>query len=257
LDWLSVEFMESGWSMKQVHRLIVTSATYQQDSAVSAKLLKRDPYNQLLSRGPRFRLAAETIRDNALAIAGLLSTKMGGPPVYPPQPAKVWRHVGRNAPKYETDTDEDRFRRGVYVVWRRSAPYPSFVNFDAPDRGACVVNRSRTNTPLQALTLLNDPAYVEMAVALARRLEAISAAGHDRERIEYGFRLCTSRQPTTEEVETLIELLRSEQERYSADRSAAEKLVGKQAGTADPGRLAAWTSVANALLNLDETVTKG
>ena len=257
LDWLAVEFVESGWSMKEIHRLIVTSATYQQDSAVSARLLKQDPYNQLLTRGPRFRLPAEAIRDNALAIAGLLSTKMGGPPVYPPQPPKVWRHVGRNAPKYETDTDEDRFRRGIYVVWRRSAPYPSFVNFDAPDRGACVVNRSRTNTPLQALTLLNDPAYVEMAVALARRLDSDSAAESDRARIEYGFRLCTSRQPTSDEVETLLALLRAEHERFKADPSAAMKLVGEATDAAEVARLAAWMCVANALLNLDETVTKG
>ncbi|MFG0332886.1 MAG: PSD1 and planctomycete cytochrome C domain-containing protein [Maioricimonas sp. JB049] len=199
LDWLAVEFVENGWSMKHIHRLIVTSAAYQQDSRVSPEQLERDPYNRLYARGPRFRLTAEAIRDNALAISGLLSEKMGGPPVYPPQPTGIWRHVGRNAPKYDTDTDEDRYRRGIYVVWRRSAPYPSFVNFDAPDRGACVVNRSRTNTPLQALTLLNDPAYVEMAAALALRI-ATAEVDSPRERIEYACRICMSRQPVTEEV---------------------------------------------------------
>ncbi len=132
LDWLAVELMEHDWSMKHILRLLVTSATYQQDSRVTPQQLRRDPANKWLARGSRFRLPAESIRDNALAVSGLLSTKQGGPPVYPPQPERIWRHVGRNAPKYETDTDEDRFRRGVYVVWRRSAAYPSFTNFDAP-----------------------------------------------------------------------------------------------------------------------------
>ena len=170
LDWLAVEFMESGWSMKHIHELIVASATYRQSSRVTPKLLERDPQNRLLARGPRFRLPAEMIRDNALAVSGLLSTKAAGPPVFPPQPKGVWRHVGRNAPKYIVATGEDRFRRGIYTIWRRSAPYAAFVNFDAPDRAACVVKRPRTNTPLQSLTLLNDAAYVEMALALATRM---------------------------------------------------------------------------------------
>jgi mono/diheme cytochrome c family protein len=256
LDWLAVEFVENGWSMKHIHRLIVTSATYQQSSKVSPALLDRDPYNKLLARGPRLRLPAETIRDNALAIAGLLSTKIGGPPVYPPQPEKIWRHVGRNAPKYETDTDEDRFRRGIYVVWRRSAPYPSFVNFDAPDRGACVVNRSRTNTPLQALTLLNDPAYVEMAQALARRIETDYPDMTDRQRVEYAFRLSTARQPTSDEVQTLLELFESQRRRFADDPKSARQLAAADTAHADVSRLAAWFFVANTLLNLDETVTK-
>jgi len=256
LDWLAVEFVENGWSMKHIHRLIVTSATYQQSSKVTPRQLKRDPYNKLLARGPRFRLPAEAIRDNALAIAGLLSKKMGGPPVFPPQPPKIWRHVGRNAPKYDTDTDEDRFRRGIYVVWRRSAPYPSFVNFDAPDRGACVVNRSRTNTPLQALTLLNDPAYVEMAQALAERIETDNPDMTDRQRVEYGFRLCTSRQPTSDEVQTLLELFESQHKMLADAPQAAQALVPTETNKTDRPRLAAWFFVANTLLNLDETVTK-
>ena len=257
LDWLAVEFIENDWSMKHIHRLIVTSATYQQDSRVTPEQLEADPFNRLYARGPRFRLAAESIRDNALAISGLLSEKMGGPPVYPPQPAGIWRHVGRNAPKYNTDTDEDRYRRGIYVVWRRSAPYPSFVNFDAPDRGACVVNRSRTNTPLQALTLLNDPAYVEMAAALAVRIATVEAAS-PRERVEYAFRVCMSRLPSSDEVNHLLAVYEQELQRFSGNPKTAEKVVPRSAEQAGvpTEQLAAWFTIANILLNLDETITK-
>ncbi len=240
LDWLAVEFMENDWSMKHMHRLIVMSATYRQDSRVSPEQLEFDSANKWLARGPRFRLPAETIRDNGLAVCGLLSDRVGGPPVYPPQPPGIWRHTGRNPPKYDTDTDEDRFRRGLYVVWRRSAPYPSFVNFDAPDRAASCVKRSTTNTPLQALTLLNDPAYFEMAAALAQRMEHDLTDVTDRERIEYGFRLTVVRKPKSDEVDVLLDLLRS-----VGTRPADEE-----------DQFSAWTSVANALLNLDETITK-
>jgi hypothetical protein len=257
LDWLAVEFVEGGWSMKRLHKRIVMSATYQQDSRVTPKLLRVDPYNTLYARGPRFRLTAETIRDNALAISGLLSSKMGGPPVYPPQPPNIWRHVGRNEPKYATDTDEDRFRRGVYVVWRRSAPYPSFVNFDAPDRGSCVVNRSRTNTPLQALTLLNDPAYVEMAGALAKRIVSEAPSADDRTRAEYAFRLAVSRQPSSDEAEALLRVLEDGRQRMRDDPKAATSLVpDKTLDEVARQELATWYYVANVLLNLDETVTK-
>ena len=221
LDWLAVELIENGWSMKHIHRLIVLSAVYQQSSLISREQLEADPDNRLLARGSRFRMSAETIRDNALAISGLLSTKMGGPPVYPPQPDNIWRHVGRNAPTYETDADEDRFRRGVYVVWRRSAPYPSFVNFDAPDRASCVVGRSRSNTPLQALTLMNDPAYVEMALSLAERIVVDQPDSDERTRIEYAFRLCVARTPQAEEVATLQSLWQQERERFEADNAAS------------------------------------
>ena len=172
LDWLAVEFVESGWSMKHIHRLIVTSRTYRQSSRVSGEHLEQDPANRYFARAPRVRMSAEMVRDSALAASGLLAHRMHGPPIYPPQPNGIWRHVGRNAPKFVAAKDENRFRRGVYVVWRRGAPYASFVNFDAPDRGACVVARPRTNTPLQALTLLNDEAYVEMAMAFAGRILA-------------------------------------------------------------------------------------
>ena len=261
LDWLAVEFMEHNWSMKHVHKLIVMSATYQQSSKITPELLEADPYNKLLTRGPRLRLSAETIRDNALAISGLLSTKMGGPPVYPPQPQGLWRHVGRNAPKYKTSTEEDRFRRGVYVIWRRSAPYPSFTNFDAPDRGACTINRSRTNTPLQALTLLNDPAYIEIATGLARRLatKGLSDGMTDRERIAYAFRLCVARQPLDVEVDHLTKVFEQELKHFEDQPQAAQKLISAKDRPEGVGasRMAAWLYVANILLNLDETITKG
>ncbi|MEZ6032253.1 MAG: PSD1 and planctomycete cytochrome C domain-containing protein [Planctomycetaceae bacterium] len=258
LDWLATELIENGWSMKHIHRQIVLSAVYQQSSLIHAGQLEADPFNRLLARGPRFRLSAETIRDNALAISGLLSTKMGGPPVYPPQPENIWRHVGRNAPIYQTDADEDRFRRGIYVVWRRSAPYPSFVNFDAPDRASCVVGRSRSNTPLQALTLMNDPAYVEMALSLAARIVADQPDRDVRTRITYAFRLCVARTPQAEEVDTVQSLWTQELERFTADEQQAEKLIAhdRRQTHISIAEQAAWFSVANVLLNLDETITR-
>ena len=258
LDYLAVEYMEHDWSMKHVHRLIVTSATYQQSSRIQADQLEKDPNNLLLGRGPRFRLSAEMIRDNALTVSGLLSHKMGGSPVYPPQPDGIWRHVGRNAPKYDTSTGTDRFRRGIYVVWRRSAPYPSFTNFDAPDRASCVVVRPRTNTPLQALTLLNDHAYLEIARHLAERIMKLPGMAGDRERVARGFQLAVSRQATSKELDTLMELYQSELARYEQDLPLARSVLGETtAPAADQPRLAAWFSIAQVLLNLDETITKG
>ena len=263
LDHLAVEFMECGWSMKHMHRLIVTSATYRQSSRIPPERLEHGPRNELLSYGPRFRLAAESVRDNALAISGLLSTKIGGPPVYPPQPDGVWRHLGRNQPKYILSEGEDRFRRGVYVIWRRSAPYVSFVNFDAPMRTSCVVDRPRTNTPLQALTLLNDPAYVEMAWGLARRILRDRPGGDMRERVSYGFRLCLARAPNPEEKAHLIEVHEQELVRFRESPETAHALLGEQAFPSglpediDASELASWFFVANILLNLDETITRG
>ena len=262
LDALAVKFMESGWSMKRMHRLIVSSATYRQSSRVPSELLERDPQNELLSRGPRFRLAAESIRDNALAISGLLSTKMGGPPIYPPQPDGVWRHLGRNRPQYILSAGEDRFRRGIYVVWRRSAPYVSFVNFDAPMRTSCVVDRPRTNTPIQALTLLNDPAYVEMAWALARRILRDRPGGDTRERVSYGFRLCLARAPKPAEATHLIGVHDHELARLRGSPGTVRVLLSEvsQGGLPediDASELASWFFVANILLNLDETITRG
>ncbi|MCA9120033.1 MAG: PSD1 domain-containing protein [Planctomycetaceae bacterium] len=257
LDWLAMELMNSGWSMKHVHRQIVLSATYQQSSRLTPELQKLDPYNKLYARAPRFRLPAETVRDNALAIAGLLSYKMAGPPIFPPQPPNIWRHVGRNEPKYDTSTGNDRFRRGIYVIWRRSAPYPSFINFDAPDRASCVVNRPRTNTPLQALTLMNDPAYVEMAIALAERIANTQDLKSVEDRVAFAVKLCAARTATSEELRHLAEVFRRERERFELSPDEARSLLGARADSlGDAREVAAWFFIANILLNLDETITK-
>jgi len=262
LDWLAVEFMENGWSMKKLHKTIVLSATYGQSSRVTPELLEKDPNNLWFARGPRFRLTAEMIRDNALRISGLLSDKMGGSPIYPPQPAGLWRQTGRNEPKYIAATNQDRFRRGIYVVWRRAAPYPSFVNFDGPDRSACHPKRSRTNTPLQALTLLNDEAYVEMALGLAIRVLEDNPKASLDERLRYAFRRTLARGPDARELAVLRELHAGELARLTEDKKAGKELLDgikavKFSAKLDPNQLAAWFFVANALLNLDETVTKG
>lgn len=254
LDWLAVEFMEQGWSMKHIHRLIVHSATYQQDSKIRAELEAIDPSNMLLARAPRVRLSAEAIRDTMLQISGLLEFEMGGAPIYPPQPDGFWRHVGRNEPKYETSNGTDRFRRGVYVIWRRSAPYPSFTNFDAPDRTSCVIKRSRTNTPLQALTLLNDPTYWEMTRAFANEIET-SADSSIHEKIVFAFIQTLARKPSQREVEILETLYQSTVSRLRDRPSDIQELVGSNTKRAT-AESAAWCYIANVLLNLDETITR-
>ncbi len=261
LDWLAAEFMSSGWSMKHMHKLIVMSETWQQEPAGSSLLRSRDPHNELLARGPRFRLPAEAIRDNALAISGLLSDTMYGPPVMPFQPGGVWRGIGRNQPKWSAAQDENRFRRGVYVIFKRSAPYPSFTAFDAPDRGSCTVNRSRSNTPLQALTLLNDRAYGEMALAFADRILLDSSDTTDRGRIAWAMKRATARTPAAQEVGVLKALLDSERQQLADHpEQATARLNMKAPGTElhfeDQTELAAWFAIANTILNLDETVTQ-
>ena len=260
LDWLAVEFMAHGWSMKHMHRLIVLSATYRQSSRVTPQLLARDDQNRLYARGPRFRLDAETIRDNALAIAGLLSLKQGGPPVRPYQPPGLWESkVGGDRVTYEVSEGEDAWRRGIYTVWKRSSPYPSFVNFDATARTACTVRRSRSNTPLQALTLLNDPVYVEAARGLAKRVLTERANATTAARIQYAFELCVARAPRPGEVALLEKLFVQESAAYAADQEAARAIAGKFTPPAGMGivEFAAWQAIATALLNLDETITKG
>jgi hypothetical protein len=244
--------------MKHIHRLIVTSATYRQSSHVFAELVKRDPDNKLYVRGPRVRLDAETIRDNALAVSGLLSRKMGGPPVLPPQPPGIWTVTGVVDNTYRTSTGADRYRRSLYTIWRRSSPYPSMVAFDAPDRTSCIVKRPRTNTPLQALTLLNDPVYVEAALALARHIYRDGGKGTS-ERIVFGFRSCLARHPTAREVELLIRVYEQSLARYQENPAAARTLVQNTGGAKDvePVQWAAWFQVATLLLNLDEMITKG
>ena len=258
LDWLATEFIHQGWDIKATHRLIVTSATYRQSSKATPELSARDPYNKLLARGPRFRLEAEMVRDVALSASGLLREKLGGPSVFPPQPDGIWTQ-NYSEEKWITNTDEDRYRRGLYTFWRRTAPYPSFLAFDAPTREFCAVRRPRTNTPLQALTTMNDPAFVEAAQALARRI--VGQAGPDnRDRATYGFRLCVLRPPQPRELESLLGLYQRQLTKYGRDVDDAVVLAPPVSGKRPEGavvpELAAWTVVANVLLNLDETVTK-
>ena len=235
LDWLAVEFMERGWSMKTLHKLIVTSATYRQSSHVTPTLLQRDPYNRLLARGPRFRLEGEMIRDVTLSAAGLLSPKIGGPSVYPPQPDGIW-NVSRSNLKWETSQGEDRYRRAIYTFLRRTSPYPRLTTFDGTSREACTIRRVRTNTPLQALTLLNDPAFFEAAQALGQRIVK-EAPPDPRSRAAHGFRLAVGRSPSDADLRDLLAVYENERQRTGRDD-------------------AAWTAVSNVLLNLDETQTK-
>ncbi len=262
LDWLATELVRSGWSRKHVIKLMVMSATYGQSSVASPTLRGRDPHNRLLARGPRFRLSAESIRDNALAISGLLSEGRGGPPVFPPQPSGLWRQTGRNEPKYVVHDDERRFRRGVYVVWRRAAPYPSFVLFDGPDRSACHPERSRTNTPLQALALMNDEAHVEMALAFAGRVLREVPQGDVSQRVTHAFRTALARHPQPAEQRHLEAVARRELKRLRANPDEARRIVRgirgiKATEDIDPVDLAGWWFVTSVLLNLDETITKG
>jgi hypothetical protein len=259
LDWLAVEFMGNGWSMKKVLREIVTSATYRQSSAVTPALLERDDQNKLYARGPRLRMDAEMIRDNALAVAGLLSKKQFGPPVRPYQPDGLWVKVGGARAEYEISPGEDRYRRGIYVVLKRGAPYPSFVSFDASARLACTAKRSRSNTPLQTLTLLNDPVYVEAAQALAvRTLRERPEADLDH-RIDHMVRLCLCREPSPLERSALRRLYEQQRLDARSDPKATQALVGAWPLPSGVSReeLAAWYAVATVLMNLDETITKG
>jgi hypothetical protein len=267
LDWLAVEFVEGSsgatpprrpWSLKGVHRLIVTSATYRQASRVTPTLVEKDPYNRLLARGPRFRLPAEAVRDNALAISGLLNPKLGGPSVFPYQPDGVWFNP-YSSDRWVTSPGGDQYRRGLYTFWRRTAPYAAFMAFDAPSREVACERRPRTNTPLQALTTLNDRAFVQPAAALARRM--MTEATGDWQRLERGFRLCVARKPTDVEVKLLLKLHADALAKYRKDAKSAAELATSglppPPKEVDVAELAAWTVVANVLLNLDETLTKG
>jgi hypothetical protein len=258
LDWLAVELSEGGWELKGFLRTLVTSATYRQSSRVTPAGLERDPEDRLLSRGPRLRLTAEEVRDQALAVSGLLSPKMHGPPVRPPQPSLGLSAAFGGGIDWQTSEGEDRYRRGLYTTWRRSSPYPSMTTFDAPNREVCTVRRARTNTPLQALVTLNDPVYVEAAQALARRMTRAGGAPADRAR--HGLRLVLARPPSEEEISRLVRLYEEVRVKLSAEKEKAMKLatvpIGALTGGEDPVEVAAWTVVGNVLLNLDETLMK-
>ncbi len=252
LDWLAVEFMDSGWRVKHMMRTMVTSAAYRQSSRVTPELQQRDPENRLLARGPRYRLSAEMIRDQALAVSGLLVDKVGGPPVKPYQPPGLWQELtsGGGYNTYKEDTGEGRYRRSLYTYWRRTIPPPSMVNFDASTREVCTVRENRTNTPLQALNLMNEVTYLEAARHLA---ESLPATGAPEQRIGEAFRRVLAREPRPSETKPLLEALDRFRAYYTAHPADAAKYV--PGGDATP-ELAAWTAVSNILLNLDETVTK-
>jgi len=282
LDWLAVEFMNptwnagdgatgrrgdganpqsairnpqsEGWSMKSLVRLIVTSSTYRQSSATTPALLEKDPYNRLLGRGPRFRMEAEMIRDVTLAASGLLSRKLGGPSVFPMQPEGVWKSP-YSSERWTVSKGDDRFRRSLYTFVRRSSPHPAMMTFDATSREYCTVRRVRTNTPLQALTTLNDEAAMEAARALAKRM--IEEGGDDlRARLIYGFRACMTRAPKEKEVERLTALCQQQLSNFAANAAEAGKIARDYSTRATAAEFAAWTMAANVLLNLDETLTK-
>ena len=259
LDWLSTEFMRQGWDTKRLVRLIVTSATYRQSSKITPSLLERDPQNRLLARGPRFRTAAETVRDNALAVSGLLSPKMLGPSVRPLQPKLGLNAAFGGSTDWDASPGEDRFRRALYTSWRRTVPYPSMATFDAPSRNVCALKRPRTNTPLQALVTLNDPCYIEAAQALARRI--CKEGGPTVEsKVTHGFRLCLSRPPQEAELRRLASVYESARSRFSADPAAATSMATEPLGKLPEGmeapEAAAWTVVSNVLLNLDEVFNR-
>ena len=258
IDWLAVEFVESGWDTKHIMKLMVMSATYRQSSVNDHRYEEVDPDVKLLWRAPRFRLPAEEIRDSALRIAGMLSTRVGGPPVFPFQPEKYYEGK-KGGWGWSVSQNEDRYRRGMYTFWRRTTPYPTFVIFDAPDRTECIVARARTNTPLQALVTMNDPQFVEAARVFAQQLLEQDVPD-PIERLQLAFRRTVSRQPTAEETAVLKSLLDDELTHFDANPDAAKSLLmigaWPQPKGLDTVEHAAWTAVANALLNLDETITR-
>ena len=263
LDWLAVEFMDQGWRLKKLHRLIVTSATYRQSSPVTPELHERDPYNRLLARGPRFRVEGEIVRDIALAASGLLNPQIGGPSVYPPAPAFLFLPPASFSPKvWHEASVEDRYRRAIYTFRYRSVPYPVLQTFDTPNADFSCVRRARSNTPLQALTTLNEPLFLEAAQALA--LKTLQEGGKtDVKRVTYAFRRCLARTPKEPEVDELLALLKKQTGRLAQGWVSPWDIAGFEEtqtpqlpADTTPVQLAAWTAISRVLLNLDETITK-
>ena len=262
LDYLAAEFMASGWDVKKLITEIVTSSTYAQSSSPAdrERVQQIDPRNDLLSYYPRTRLEAETIRDQALVISGLFTPSVGGPSVYPPQPANLWQAAFNGQRTWPTSMGPDKYRRGLYTFWRRTTPYPSMAAFDAPSREVCSIRRIGSNTPLQAYVTLNDPVFVEAAQALARRM--IREGGTTLEsQIGYGYKLATSRQATPERLKVLATLYTQELGRYQADEKSAKVMAESQLGPlpagVNPAQAAAMSVIGNVLLNLDAVLTKG
>jgi hypothetical protein len=254
LDWLAAEFVESGWDNKKMLTLLLNTRAYRQASASVTQLNERDPDNRFVARGPRFRPSGEMLRDQALAVSGLLSAKMFGPPVRPMRPNMGLSIAFGGSGDWQTSTGEDRHRRSVYTDTRRSTPYPSFATFDAPNRETCVIRRDRSNTPLQAFVTLNDPVFIEASQALARRL--MKEASTDEARLRRAYVLCLAREPDAAEVTTLQTLLARSLQEYRADTKLAEQMATQPLGPADKGTdlavLAAWTAVSSVIMNLDE-----
>ncbi len=260
LDWLAAEFQDSmKWDVKKLLKVLVTSAAYRQSAKITPAQFERDPNNRLFARGPRFRSSAESIRDQALFVSGLLSPKMFGPSVRPPQPKSGLSAAFGPGTDWTASTGEDKYRRGLYTYWRRTTPYPSMVTFDAPNRTVCAVNRPRTNTPLQALVTLNDPCFVEAAQALARRMVKEGGATVEA-RASYGFRLCLTRPPRDIELAKLVDLYQKARAEFAKTPKDALQMATQPLGplpaSMDAVELAAWTVVGNVLLNLDEMVNK-
>nr|MDQ3624257.1 DUF1549 and DUF1553 domain-containing protein [Verrucomicrobiota bacterium] len=262
LDWLAVTFRESGWDVKKLVRSLVTSATYRQDSKATPPLLEKDPDNRFLARGPRLRLDAECVRDNALAVSGLLVRKLGGKGVKPYQPENIWEPVafgGSNTRDYKQDHGEALYRRSLYTFWKRTAPPPAMSTFDAPSREQSCARRERSNTPLQALLLMNDVQHFEAARMFAERMMK-EGGTQSAERLAWGFRTATARRPAADELEILQAAFAQQLERYNIDQAGTNKVIAagesKRDETLDPEELAAYTLVANLILNLDEVLTR-
>jgi len=261
LDFLATEFVRLKWDMRAMQKLLVTSAAYRQSSQVTPDLLERDPENRLVARGPRFRLSAELLRDQALAISGLLVEKIGGPSVRPYMPEGVWDETSRygDMRNYKADTGEGLYRRSLYTIWKRTASPPTMMIFDSPSREICTVKRSRTDTPLQALSLLNEVTFVEAARALAQRM-ILEGGTTPEQRIAWAFKRATGHSPKAGELEVLANGLNARLARYQNDIGAAQRLIAfgtsKPDPNANPSELAAYTLTANVLLNLDEVITR-
>ncbi|HVC98907.1 MAG TPA: DUF1553 domain-containing protein, partial [Pirellulales bacterium] len=256
LDWLAGQLIERGWSLKSMHKLIVTSATYRQSSAYRADVAERDANNKLLARMSRLRLDAEVIRDTALAVAGLLTGEIGGPGVYPPQPQGIYRFT-QQVKYWNETTGPDRYRRGMYTYFWRSSPYPFLMTFDTPDANTTCTRRVRSNTPLQALTLANDRVFVEAAQALASRVLREAPSVADAERVHYAFRLCFAREPSAKEASRMGQLLELQRRAFNAAGADAASVAPADRPTETaPAESAAWTALARVLLNLDEFVTR-
>ncbi|HEV2379113.1 MAG TPA: DUF1553 domain-containing protein [Terriglobia bacterium] len=263
LDWLAVNFMDQGWSLKKLHRLIVTSATYRQSSTVTPQLYERDPYNRLLARGPRFRVDAELVRDIELSASGLLNSRVGGASAFPPAPSFLFIPPASYGPKPWTESaGDDRYRRALYTFRYRSVPYPMLQVFDSPNGDTSCVRRARSNTPLQALTMLNEPMALESARALAEHA-LLKGGPTDEQRLAYAFRRCLARKPDTRETSELLSFLRKETGRFSDGELNSWDILGGNPALASllpdgmtPAQLAGWTALSRVLLNLDETITK-